>query len=92
MCFLKNEKYTGRWIWRKWKNVRDPMTGKSKKIAGPEKEQMDLFKEDLVIIDQSTWEKTQQRWKSLEGSWPMHKKTKKTWKKNSKRTNYYTFG
>ena len=75
---LKNEKYTGRWIWRKWKNVRDPITGKTKKIERPKKEQMDLFKEDLVIIDQNTWEKTQQRWKSLEGSWPMHKKTKKT--------------
>jgi len=75
---LKNEKYTGRWIWRKWKNVRDPMTGKSKKISRPEKEQMDLFKEDLVIINKNTWEKTKQRWKSLEGSWPMHKKTKKT--------------
>ena len=78
---LKNEKYTGRWIWRKWKNVRDPMTGKTKKIERPKKEQMDLFKEDLVIIDQNTWEKTQQRWKSLEGSWPMHKKTNKTSKK-----------
>ncbi len=25
---LKNEKYMGLWIWRKWKNVRDPMTGR----------------------------------------------------------------
>ena len=75
---LKNEKYTGRWIWRKWKNVRDPMTGKTKKIARPEKEQMNLFKEELVIIDQDSWDETQKRWKSLEGAWPMHKKTKKT--------------
>ena len=29
---LKNEKYMGRWIWRKFKNVRDPMTGKRKQV------------------------------------------------------------
>ncbi len=75
---LKNEKYTGRWVWRKWKNVRDPITGKTKKFARPKKEQMDLFKEELVIIDQDTWDKVQKRWKSLEGAWPMHKKTQKT--------------
>jgi site-specific DNA recombinase len=78
---LKNEKYTGRWVWRKSKNVRDPMTGKTKKIARPEKEQIDLFKEDLVIINQNTWDETQKRWKTLDGAWPMHKKTKKTSKK-----------
>ncbi len=36
---LKNEKYVGKWIWRKWRNVRDPITGKTKKFARPEKEQ-----------------------------------------------------
>ncbi len=24
---LKNKKYRDRWVWRKWKNVRDPVTG-----------------------------------------------------------------
>lgn len=72
---LKNEKYTGQWVWRKYKNVRDPMTGKLKKITRSEKEQIPLFKEALVIIDQESWDKARLRWKDLDGSWPMAKGT-----------------
>ncbi|MCK4947752.1 MAG: recombinase family protein [Candidatus Aureabacteria bacterium] len=72
---LKNEKYMGLWVWRKWKNVRDPMTGKVKKVPRAEKEQMPVFKEDLVIIDKETWEKAQKRWQELEGAWPVRKKS-----------------
>ena len=74
---LKNEKYAGHWTWRKTKNVRDPMTGKSKKVDRPEKEQMVCFKEDLSIIDSGTWEKSKQRWTALEGSWPMRTPSQK---------------
>ncbi len=42
---LKNEKYAGHWNWKKSKNIRDPMTGKSKKVDRPEKEQMVCFKD-----------------------------------------------
>ncbi len=70
---LKNEKYTGKWIWRKYKNVRDPMTGKLKKLNRSEKEQIESFKEALVIIDQETWDKARARWKELDGAWPMAK-------------------
>ncbi|KKL58848.1 hypothetical protein LCGC14_2221260 [marine sediment metagenome] len=51
---LKNEKYTGLWIWRKGKNVRDPMTGKIKRIPRLEKEQMPIFRKELVMIDLET--------------------------------------
>ena len=73
---LKNEKYTGLWIWRKWKNVRDPMTGKIKKVARIEKEQLTSFKEDLSIIDKEIWEKAQKRWQEINGTWPACKKSK----------------
>ena len=71
---LKNEKYTGLWIWRKWKNIRDPMTGKIKKIPRPKKEQMSSYKEDLVIIDKEIWSKAQKRWEEIKGTWPVRKK------------------
>ena len=74
---LKNEKYAGHWNWRKTKNVRDPMTGKSKKVDRPEKEQMICFKEELSIIDASTWERAKQRWIDMEGAWPMRTPTQK---------------
>ena len=71
---LKNGKYTGLWVWRKWKNVRDPMSGKIKKIPRPEKEQLSTFKKELVIIDKDTWQKAQKRWQELEGAYPIRKK------------------
>lgn len=70
---LKNEKYTGHWVWRKFKSVRDPMTGKRKQIPRAEKEQIASFKEDLAIIDLETWEKAKKRWQELNGAWPMAK-------------------
>ena len=74
---LKNEKYAGHWNWRKSKNVRDPMTGKSKKVDRPEKEQMVCFKEELAIIDATTWDRTKKRWLDMEGAWPMRTPTQK---------------
>ena len=73
---LKNEKYMGLWIWRKWKNVRDPMTGKMKKISRPKKEQLRIFKEDLIVIDKEIWGKAQKRWSCIKGTFPIRKKSK----------------
>ena len=80
---LKNEKYTGTWVWRKWKNVRDSMTGKIKKIPRAKSEQISSFKEELVIIDQETWTKAQKRWEDLEGAWPVKKGSQKTTQQKS---------
>jgi len=71
---LKNEKYNGTWDWRKFKNVRDPMTGKKKVIPRPDKDRLPIFREDLVIIDKEIWQKTQARWQELTGGWPVSKK------------------
>ena len=71
---LKNEKYIGIWAWKKIKNVRDPFTGKKKQIKRPKEEQLTTFREDLIIIDKETWEKTQKRWPELKGAWPVRKK------------------
>ena len=73
---LKNEKYIGLWIWRKWKNARDPMTGKRKKVPRPKEEHLKIFKEDLIIIDKETWEKAQKRWSDIKGTFPIRKKFK----------------
>ena len=73
---LKNEKYIGKWVWRKWKNVRDPLTGKIKKVFRPEKDQLSQFKEDLVIIDKEIWEKGQKRWQEIDGAFPVRKGVK----------------
>ncbi|MFH1505277.1 MAG: recombinase family protein [Candidatus Omnitrophota bacterium] len=82
---LKNEKYTGLWIWRKWKVIRDPMSGRKKQFIRPKEEQMPIFKENLVIIDKETWDKTEKRWSEIEGTWPLNKRNKK---ENIKRKSY----
>ena len=48
---LKNEKYMGLWIWRKSKNVRDPLTGKRKQVLRPKEEHLSIFKKELAIVD-----------------------------------------
>ena len=71
---LKNQRYTGIWNWRASKCVRDPMTGKKRKIARPEKDIIPIFREDLIIIDKDLWEKAQKRWGALKGTWPVSRK------------------
>ncbi len=75
---LKNEKYTGLWVWRKFKNVRDPMTGKRKQVVRAEKERISSFTEALAIIDKEIWEQAPKRWVEMEGAWPMIKQSEKT--------------
>ncbi|MDD5504392.1 MAG: recombinase family protein [Candidatus Omnitrophica bacterium] len=79
---LKNVKYTGLWVWKKYKNAKDPMTGRIKKILRPEKDWFSSFKEELIIIDKEQWEKAQKRWQELKGTWPVRKKSKDTKQKS----------
>ena len=71
---LKGEKYIGTWDWRKYKNVRDPMTGKKRVVRRSAKDLVPIFREDLIIINKGIWEKAQKRWQELKGTWPISKK------------------
>ena len=73
---LKNEKYTGLWVWRKGKNVRDPISGRLRKVPRPKNEILSTFREDLIIIDKETWESAQKRWKEVGRAWPIKKDLK----------------
>ncbi len=80
---LKSKRYKGLWIWKKWKNAKDPMTGKIKKVLRPEEEWLSSSREDLVIIDKETWEKAQKRWREINGTWPIRKKRQSKVKQKS---------
>ena len=73
---LKNERYIGQWTWKRTKSIKDPMTGRRKRVIRPEKEWLSAFREDLIIIDKNLWEKAQERWKKIRGSWPISKRIK----------------
>lgn len=77
---LKNEKYAGQWNWRKWKAVRDPISGKKKQIKRPKHEQMNIERKDLAIIDDEIWEKAKSRWEEMNNAFPIKKEAKKTQK------------
>ncbi len=70
---LKSEKYIGKWVWKQFKNVRDPMTGKRRPVRRPDGEHVSLFREDLIIVDRNVWESVQKKWKDLQGTWPVRK-------------------
>jgi len=80
---LKGEKYIGTWDWRKYKNVRDPMTGKKKVVRRSAKDLVPIFREDLIIINKEIWEKAQKRWQELKGTWPVSKKKKTFYQQRS---------
>ena len=70
---LKNKKYMGYWVWNKTRNVRDPLTGKKRPVPRPESEWIVRQEEELRIIPQDLWQKTEDRWKEIEGTWPTGK-------------------
>jgi len=70
---LKNERYIGIWAWKKWKNIRNPLTGRIKKVPRPKEEQISTTREDLIIVDKEIWEQTQKRWKDIDRTWPIRK-------------------
>ncbi len=71
---LKNEKYRGKFIWNKSTSVKDPMTGKRKKVERPKEEWVVQVKEEMRIITDATWSKAVKRWREIEKAFPKDKK------------------
>lgn len=57
---LNNEKYIGRWVWRKSKLVRTT-TGKKKQLPRPEHEWIVREEPELRIVPQDLWDRVQAR-------------------------------
>ena len=54
---LNNPLYIGKFIWNRSQWIKDPDTGKRKRIERPENEWVITDNEELRIIDQATWNK-----------------------------------
>ncbi len=80
---LKNPKYIGIWNWRASKVVRDPMTGRKKKVMRPEKDLIEINLQDLVIINKELWDQAQKRWEALKGTWPVSRKKRAFYQQRS---------
>ena len=70
---LKKEKYKGTYIWNRTTSVKDPMTGKRKKIIRPKSEWVIQEKKELVIVEPELWEKAQKRFQEIKNACPIRK-------------------
>jgi site-specific DNA recombinase len=58
---LNNETYTGRYTWNRSQWVKDPDSGKRKRIERPRSEWQTLERPDLRIVEPATWQAVRRR-------------------------------
>ncbi len=67
---LKNEKYIGRWVWKRRIFFKDPMTGRRRaRLRSPEEWQISEFP-GLRIVSDQLWERVQARFQTLAALYP----------------------
>jgi site-specific DNA recombinase len=67
---LKDEKYTGKFVWNRTTTAKDPLTGKVKQIQRPREEWVVQQRSDIRIVSDEDWNATQKRWQEIEGVFP----------------------
>ena len=67
---LKNEKYVGRYRWNPSTTVKDPLSGKMRKLERPESEWLVQERPDMRIVSDEDWAAAQARWREIEGVFP----------------------
>ena len=67
---LKNEKYIGKYLWNRSTSVKDPLSGKRKKVIRAKEEWVIQHKPDMQIISDELWAGAQKRWSEIEKAYP----------------------
>ncbi len=70
---LKSDRYIGKYTWNKTTSVKDPLSGKIKKVARPKSEWIIQDRPEMKIISDVLWQKTQLRWQEIENTNPIRK-------------------
>lgn len=70
---LKNEKYTGKFIWNACTSVKDPLSGRRKRVERAREEWVVQEKPEMRIISDEIWQAAQKRWHELEAAFPTGK-------------------
>ena len=63
--FLRNEKYTGVWIWNRTKFLKDPDTGRRRPIPRPPEEWVRQERPELRIVEADLWDAVRGRLRIL---------------------------
>lgn len=67
---LKNEKYTGKYIWNRKTSAKDPLSGKVRSVQRPQEEWVTQDRPDMRIISDDQWNAAQKRWAEIDGVFP----------------------
>src|SRR5688572_27900505 len=67
---LKDEKYTGKFVWNRTTTAKDPLTGKVKQIQRPREEWVVQERSEIRIVSDEDWSAAQKRWQEIEGVFP----------------------
>ncbi len=67
---LKDEKYTGKFVWNRTTSMKEPMSGKIKKVARPKEEWVTQQREEMRILSDDEWAAAQQRWAEIDRAFP----------------------
>jgi site-specific DNA recombinase len=74
---LKDEKYTGTFIWNRTTSVKDPLTGKMKQVDRPKEEWVTQQRPEMRIISDDDRAAADRRWQVIDGVFPSRRKGKK---------------
>jgi hypothetical protein len=63
---LKDEKYTGKFVWNRTTTVKDPLSGKMKQVDRPKEEWVVQERPEMRIISDDDWSAAQRRWTDVD--------------------------
>lgn len=70
---LKDEKYTGKFVWNRTTTVKDPLSGKMKQVERPKEEWVTQERSEMRIISDDERAAADRRWREIDGVFPSKK-------------------
>ena len=70
---LKDEKYTGKFVWNRTTTLKDPLSGKMRQIERPKEEWITQERAEMRIISDDDRAAADRRWVEIDGAFPCKK-------------------
>jgi site-specific DNA recombinase len=70
---LKDQKYTGKFVWNRTTTVKDPLSGKMRQVGRPKEEWVTQERSEMRIISDEDRRAADQRWREIDGVFPSRK-------------------
>lgn len=70
---LKDEEYTGKYLWNRSTHVKDPLSGKRKKVERAKDEWITQDRPEMRIISDEGWAAAKKRWSEIDRALPIRR-------------------